>query len=397
MNNNMSSFCTGRINVPPICKRKANVWSVYFQYTHAAQQFFNCSCNVTSHGVPPVKVRQNDERATDTLEMVHQERHESAVKLKETVAKEPVTSKEEKGSLFVAALNVQRHCQSTVLENYNSVQESKRNVCDICQTCCRMYGCSRFTDLKINRQRLQKQFRADTSRHSKTCSSLANSYNPGVTTSVCCVEMVKKPKQEAATQKEDKGELESLMEFDVELREIADQWVDRLTKLLESRSKEEGPSSRRWVVEAEKNGDTVLIKGSKQTMSDEEAGKDSVITGVADQKSKRRAESGKSAGTRTDEENQKNTETPKNGDSKPADLFAKVPSSDSGSSCLHTGRVVEFQGAGCLSNRSLNFFYMDSGQYWMVAERLGVTTNKSRAKTALVIVDLKVSTPRCCC
>ena len=56
-------------------------------------------------------------------------------------------------------------------------------------------------------------------------------------------------------------------------------------------------------------------------------------------------------------------------------------------SCVPTGRVTQFTGAGCYSNRSVNFFVMDSTEYWGVAERLGVN---STSHVALVIVDLEV-------
>lgn len=58
-------------------------------------------------------------------------------------------------------------------------------------------------------------------------------------------------------------------------------------------------------------------------------------------------------------------------------------------SCGPKGHVTQFAGAGCYSNRSVNFFVMDSTEYWGVAERLGVNST-SQGKIALVIVDFEV-------
>jgi hypothetical protein len=61
--------------------------------------------------------------------------------------------------------------------------------------------------------------------------------------------------------------------------------------------------------------------------------------------------------------------------------------------CNRTGHVTIFHGASCYSNRSVNFFYMDSGRFWSVAQRLGVKGNPAdiKHKVALIIVDVKVS------
>jgi len=57
--------------------------------------------------------------------------------------------------------------------------------------------------------------------------------------------------------------------------------------------------------------------------------------------------------------------------------------------CVRVGHVAQFAGAGCHSNRSVNFFLMDSTEYWGVAERLGVRRTP-QDKVALVIADLEV-------
>lgn len=56
--------------------------------------------------------------------------------------------------------------------------------------------------------------------------------------------------------------------------------------------------------------------------------------------------------------------------------------------CNQTGHVTHFHGASCHSNRSVNFFYMDSERFWSVAERFGV--HGIQNKVCLVIVDVKV-------
>ncbi|XP_022780634.1 thioredoxin domain-containing protein 11-like isoform X2 [Stylophora pistillata] len=50
--------------------------------------------------------------------------------------------------------------------------------------------------------------------------------------------------------------------------------------------------------------------------------------------------------------------------------------------------VSKFTGAGCTSNRSVNFFLVDSIEHWTVAERLGVSWTPED-KIALVIADFK--------
>ena len=57
--------------------------------------------------------------------------------------------------------------------------------------------------------------------------------------------------------------------------------------------------------------------------------------------------------------------------------------------CIRTRHVTQFAGAGCHSNRSVNYFLMDSTEYWGVAERLGVGRTP-QDRVALVIVDLEV-------
>ena len=58
-------------------------------------------------------------------------------------------------------------------------------------------------------------------------------------------------------------------------------------------------------------------------------------------------------------------------------------------SCTAADDVTQFTGAGCHRNRSVNFFLMDSTEYWSVAEKLGVR-NTPKDRTALVIADLEV-------
>ena len=57
--------------------------------------------------------------------------------------------------------------------------------------------------------------------------------------------------------------------------------------------------------------------------------------------------------------------------------------------CGPTDPISKFAGAGCTSNRSVNFFLVDSIEHWTVAERLGVSWT-SEEKIALVIADFKV-------
>jgi len=67
-----------------------------------------------------------------------------------------------------------------------------------------------------------------------------------------------------------------------------------------------------------------------------------------------------------------------------------IPSIDENNEnlCATADNATAFAGAGCFSNRSLNFFVMDSMQYWSVAEKLGVHSSV-KDRRALVIADLE--------
>lgn len=51
--------------------------------------------------------------------------------------------------------------------------------------------------------------------------------------------------------------------------------------------------------------------------------------------------------------------------------------------------ISKFVGVGCISNRLVNFFFVDFIEYWIVVERFGVSWIFEE-KIVLVIVDFKV-------
>lgn len=62
---------------------------------------------------------------------------------------------------------------------------------------------------------------------------------------------------------------------------------------------------------------------------------------------------------------------------------------NSSDGCNRTGHITQFYGASCRSNRSVNFFYMDSERFWGVAQRLGAHDG-NKNKTCLLVIDTKV-------
>ena len=57
--------------------------------------------------------------------------------------------------------------------------------------------------------------------------------------------------------------------------------------------------------------------------------------------------------------------------------------------CEQPGKVIVFAGAGCYSNITVNFYYMDSRKYWNYALAFGVE-HDTLPQVALVLVDSQV-------
>ena len=411
------------------------------QYTHVAKQFYNCSCNVSLHGAPSIDSGDARETETATLETIEQERRVKPHKSKNDAPHAGATaSGSEKGSsLFVAAFEVQQHCRSVVLNQDN------RNVCDVCNTCQNFQGCSDLTDLQIKENELRKQFPAGANTSSKSCISMQSSYNPGLTINACCIELNWKEDSRVSSGRRaletDALMFESAMKLDVaDVGGVVDQWIKRF-----SISEAEGAL---WDVRAQVDGARVFITGKRgvetpatesptkrlpgeqgnnsndyhhhhrhppppppppsraqsaeNSKQDDEVPKEENTTSHHDvtdlpeeQQSADKRETTEDRAMASSEslENHGRDDQPNVRVSHGGNVTqhsADTPSSGPNNSCPQSGHVVEFKGAGCLSNRSLNFFYMDSSQYWSVAQRLGLAADE--AKVGLVIVDLKVRT-----
>lgn len=313
------------------------------QYIHAAALYFNCSCYRTrmnyvsqnseatkrnlSEGTSSVQTRNFDEPASNSS-------HLTRLKIINNQGDVWITQQK---------LNVpyssayHRTCQSFKVQTQSDFLENKRNICDVCHTCqlktCKqVFGLSSFMNSDIA---LTSSF------FSNGCSTIRPLYYTLVLTSICCTV------QMTQTTKGSGSSLERIKTVSLEsLREIERSLDDIINELFSS-----------------------IIPPFRRTGYNQAKGHSSLME--------------PHVGT-------------KNPLPQSSSLVQKHDSLDDSStdnvsnrSCVPTGHVTQFTGAGCHSNRSVNFFLMDSTEYWGVAERLGVNSTH-RDKVALVIADLEV-------
>ena len=317
-----------------------------FQLKTLAFEYHNCTCNGT---------RDNSTTTDSFGETLKAERASPGSKLVElgssfSTGKEIVTNPVREKVVVRQTTT----CLSMPLE-YNNKNWKKGNVCDICQSCvkdCR-YGDS---VLRLP-ENLKSRIVSTAALLASSCSTLRTSYYNRLATSICCSPRTP-PLDIHLTQKSGVTvSVDSLKNLDNELSSYINKLLGKMLKTLETGNQE--------------NNSLLITSGN--------VGKENVVVSVMDGKVQVRVgQPGETPQATPDNPLQDRQVKPH----KMAHLKAK-------DKCIRTGHVTEFRDAGCHSNHSVNFFYMDSGKYWSVAERLGVLSGSAN-KVALAIVDLKV-------
>lgn len=228
----------------------------------------------------------------------------------------------------------ERSCQSLPVPKQSNL-ENKRNICDVCYTC-QLQKCQQNMGSGLQ-SLLSSDIVTALSSLMNGCSSFRPGYYGFATTSICCTV------QEVETT----GNLSSLEQFK--------------------------PTNLESLRQTERSLDDVL--------SDLVAAMVSPV--------KPRFHKDQDEATSTDAKNTARQAVPLEENHDSLHMFPGDETKNN--SCETTGHVTQFTGAGCHSNRSVNFFLMDSTEYWDVAERLGVRDTPKGRKTALVIADLEVN------
>ncbi|XP_048575696.1 thioredoxin domain-containing protein 11 isoform X2 [Nematostella vectensis] len=237
----------------------------------------------------------------------------------------------------IAAKPQQSICRSLQVQTVINAHHTVRNVCDICHRCRK--GCSGNHDNRFG----AIQARLLGGLAPRPCSTVLTSYNPSsLVTSVCCKRV--DPKTEVVR----KG---SLFDYENKLSSLIDSIFDNIVAL-------KGMSQK---------NDHLNVESIKAMLSDETKRLTELASKEDQAKPKPTAEV--------------HAPTPGNV------TAGNVTDDDATDGCNRTGHVTRFLGAHCHSNKSVNFFYMDSEEYGIIAERLGVRWGADRV--ALVIVDVK--------
>lgn len=312
------------------------------QYINAAAQYFNCSCNRTRINSVSQKSEgtQRNNTAGTSVEINLDELVTSdssklgSLKIINSQGDILITNKEFSVPYLLASL---RNCQSFKVQKQSDIIENKFNICNVCHKFRNMaFGLP--TCLKSNIVSALSSF-------TDGCSTIKPLYYPLPATTICCNVQLPETATYLDTLEEIKtASLESLTRlersFDDILNEVLSSFVTPLKR----------PSF-------EKN---VFNQVSRHNLSTESPD----VTRNTFPRSPTMQEH-------------------------PTSLDNSSIQDVSNNTCIRTGHVTQFAGAGCFSNRSVNFFLMDSTEYWGVAERLGVH-GMPQAGVALVIADLKV-------
>lgn len=242
-------------------------------------------------------------------------------------------------------------CLSIPLD-YHSKNGNNRNVCDICHRCVK--DCSYEDNVLL--QNLKPRIIRAVNQLASRCNSFRTSYYNRFTTSVCCSSI---DQRHLFTQRS-RNRFDSFKRIESEFGGYINRLIDKMLKTIRP-SREEDKE--------------MFIANSKSERK-------SVVVTVNDVKNMQAQ-----AGTPSElPQASQNNSSPHQNPQRKLPLTTDIPSKDA---CNRTGHVTEFRHAGCHSNRSVNFFYMDSGRYWSIAEKLGVLSG-IKPKFALVIVDSKV-------
>lgn len=302
--------------------------SVLFQYLSTASQYFNCSC-----------IRTTDTRNITSHDLQDIDRDNIAKPIKNFDFKEQMSDALQsiitQGDLMITGKEwhlpmLQAHkrkCQSLQIPGQSNL-EKKHNVCDVCYTCERQ-------NCHHNMVPGLQSLITSLSSLRDSCNCFRSGYDLFTAGSICCTVQTVETKNLSSSEQKMPSYLESLRQARTSLDGFLG---DLLAAIIPPVSK------------------SALQKGVNEMTS----------------------------------LNVKNS--PQKGLSV-KDYFDPSPmifgDETNKNSCTATSTVVQFLGAGCHSNRSVNFFIMDSTEYWHVAEKLGVYNTPS-GKTALVIADSEV-------
>lgn len=311
------------------------------QYIHAAAQYFNCSCNRTR--INPVSRKsegtQRNNTAGTSVEMNLDELVASdtsnlrSLKIINSQGDVLITNKDFTVPYVFAPL---RNCQSFKVQKQSDIFENKYNICNVCHT---------FRNMAFGLPTCLKSSIVSTlSSFTNGCSTIKPLYYPLPVTTICCgVQRAETSRYLSSLEQIKTVSLESLTRLERSFDDI-------FNELLSS-----------FVTPLRRTGfKNVYNQVSRHNLSTEsrDVTKNSFPHSSLLQKH----------------------HTP---------LDNSSIEDVGNNTCVRTGHVTQFTGAGCHSNRSVNFFLMDSTEYWGVAERLGV--NKTpQGKVALVIADLEV-------
>lgn len=237
-------------------------------------------------------------------------------------------------------------CGSLVLKENN-----RKNVCDICCTKGRHYNHGDVFDVILNR------LRRNGLGMSTSCSSVQTFYYPGLKASICCGRASQSAKDHKIAELRKKFRFKDDQMSRQKIDNLFDSLYYKLLKVIEPLQKG--------------NVNDENVYSGLQATKNRLPGQSSVPPPPA----------AVSTSSITNQPHQTNTSA--------KDINQTVVSHDG---CNRTGHVTVFNGASCHSNRSVNFFYMDIGRFWSVAQRLGVkgSVDVLKTKVALVVVDVKV-------
>ena len=311
------------------------------QYINAAAQYFNCSCNRTRIDSISQKLEgtQKNNTAGTSVELNINELITSnssnlkSLKIINSQGDILITNKEFSVPYLFAP---QTNCQSFKVQKQSDIIGNKYNICNVCH---------KFQHMAFGLPTCLKSSIGSTlTAFTDGCSTIKPLYYPVPVTTICCSAQLAETSSYLDTQEKIKTvRLESL-------RRIERSFDDIVNELLSSFVT---PLRRTGF----KNVDNQVSRHNLSTES-QDVTKNSFPHSALLQKH------------HTTLENSSIEDVDNN-------------------TCVRMGHVVQFTGAGCYSNRSVNFFLMDSTEYWGVAERLGVH-NTPQGKLALVIADLEV-------
>ena len=312
------------------------------QYISAAAQYFNCSCNRTRINSVTQKsegTRRNNTAGT-SVEMNLDELVTSdssnlrSLKIINSQGDILITNKEFSVPYLFAPV---RNCQSFKVQKQSDILENKFNVCNVCH---------KFRNMAFGLPTcLKSSIVSVLSSFTDGCSTIKPLYYPLPVTTICCSAQLPETATYLDTLEQIKtASLESLARLERSFDDIFNEVLSSFVTPLKRHSFEKNVynQSSRYNLSAESQDVTKNTFSHSASLQEH-----------------------------------------------PSTLDNSSIQDGSNNTCVRMGHVTQFAGAGCYSNRSVNFFLMDSTEYWGVAERLGVH-GMLQAKVALVIADLEV-------